>query len=222
MTSCPCCGEEKERIAQHWAMSSCGYPEVPTEKRRLLDGLVLSGATVAGNGNNRHLTLGSTNEQLIEWLADEVGWLCHGVRAEPGRGRRETMFNLRTPAHPLLNRYERWDHIGEAGGRTPPAEFTLTPGTARVWWALSGGLQWSGDYDSQRQGTFSAKADGKARWIQRVLRSAGFEPTRVSTRVQLSPRPLSRWLDWIGMPIPGVTYKWARTKPEYHRLQRGE
>lgn len=218
-TRCPVCGEHKQRIAQHWALSGCGYPSVPADQRAVLDGIVLAGATVAGNGSNRHLTIGTTSESLAEWTADALGWLCHGVRTESFAGDREDVYRVRTPAHPSINRYERWAHVGDNSGRVPPETFRLGPAAARIWWAFAGGIEW-GEYDSQRQGIISAADTEKQRWIVRVLEDAGFDPTPVDRRVKLPPSDLDDWLSWAGDPVPGVGHKWAQTIAEYDEKTR--
>lgn len=218
-TRCPECGDEKERIAQHWAMSSCGYPDVSDEQRAVLDGLVLSGATITGNGSNRHLTVGTTNEHLAAWTADRLGWLCHGVRTESHDGDREDVYRVRTPAHPAINRYERWAKLPENSGRAPPERFALEPDAARVWWAYAGGLEWPGAYDSTREAVFSADRDERAEWIVRVLDRAGFDPSYMDRRVKLPPRDTTDFLEWIGAPVSGVQHKWEDSLIRYRAIR---
>lgn len=217
MTRCPICGEEKERVAQHWAMSGCGHPEISQQQRALLDGLVLSRGTIAGNGSNRHLTISSQNRPLIDWVADQLDWLVHVVRREQPEDR-SPQWRLRTPAHPAINRYERW-HLGDRRGRNPPEKFQLHPLTGRVWWSFGGGLEWSGPYDSQRQGGFSAEDDRRASALLDVLDRSGFKATRQDKRVRFSPTELEAWLEWIGEPAPGVEYKWAESLVVYRTLR---
>lgn len=208
-TTCPECNEEKDRISQHWAKSSrCSYPEIPDDLRAVLDGLILAGATIAGNGSNRHLTIGTTNFDLADWTASELAWLHHGTReTETDDGSRDCVYRVRTPAHPGLNRYERWPRAPESRGRIPPDRFDLNPRAARVWHAFAGSLLFR-EYDSQRSATFSAKYDDRAEWIQRVFADAEFDSTRAGKRVQLPSTETTRWLSWIGSPVSGVEHKW--------------
>lgn len=218
MTTCPECGDRKERISQHWAMSSCGYPEIVREQREILDGLMLAGATVAGTGNNRHLRIGTTSKDLAGWTAEQLGWLHHGTRVEADDGNREDMYRIRTPAHPACNRYERWGD----DGRAPPDDYQLTARTGRVWWAYAGGLQWPGEYDSQRTATISALDDSRARWIQRVLATVAIDATRAGKRVQWHGQQIRDWLTFIGDAVPGAAHKWATTIVEYRTIRDDE
>lgn len=205
---CPTCGHSYDRIAQHWAASGCGYPELRSEQRAVLDGLMLAGGTIAGNGSNRHLTIGSTNAALAEWTADELDWLHHGTReTESGSWGDSTVYRIRTPAHPQINQYERWERAPESKGRIPPNRFDLSPRAGRVWYAFAGGLMFR-EYDTQRSVVIPAKYGDKADWIQRVLSDAGFDSTRQTKRVQVRPRETTRFLSWIGGPPPGVEEKW--------------
>jgi len=212
MTVCPECGQDKERVAQHWAMSSCGYPKVPDERRELLDGLVLGSGTISGNGSNRHLTIGTTSKTLAEWTAEQLGWLHHGTRVDHPGGDRDPIYRVRTPAHPAINRYERWGTPRD--NRAPPDSYQLTPRAGRVWWAYAGGLQWQGEYDSQRTATISALDDGRARWIRRTLATVAIDATRAGKRIQWHGQQVRDWLSFIGDPVPGVEYKWRESESE--------
>lgn len=165
MPICPKCGQEKERIAQHWAMSSCGYPDIPEDILAVTDGIVLAGGTVAGNGTNPHVEIGIANEELSNWIVEQLGWLCQSIREQDSAGP-EQVYRIRTPAHPQLHRYERWTKLSANSGRQPPEHYRLSARAGRVWWAFAGGIQSHGEYDSQYAGTFSALSDGKADWIQ--------------------------------------------------------
>jgi len=219
MTICPACGDAFERIASHWSNSGCGYPEISTEQRDILDGLMLAGATVAGNGKNRHITIGTTSEQLAAWTAEQLDWLTHSVREEQPDGAAESVYRIRTTSHPQCNRYERWSKIKGNSGREPPEDIVLERTTARVWWAFAGGLEWSGPYDSQCNAAFSAERDERANWIYRVLTESGYEPTRAGKRVQLPPTDTRRWLNWVGNAAPGVEHKWQTSKAVYKTLR---
>lgn len=220
-TTCPTCGESKERVAQHWAMSNCGYPSLTDAQQATLDGIVLSGGSVGGNGTNRHVVVGTASGRLARWLADQLGWMCQSVRETDEAGDREIIYRVRTPSHPACNQYERWGKLPANSGRAPSGGFSLSAHAGRVWWALAGGLGWQGEYDSQRYGLFSAERDGRAEAIQQVLSNAGFETDRRQRRVHLTPTVVSEWLAWIGDPVPGVEYKWCSHRAEYRALRDG-
>lgn len=205
-----------QRLSRHWSGPNCAFPTLEARQREVVEGLLLAGATIAGNGPNKHLVVGTTNATLAEWLADELDWLTHSIRERDGDGNRHLEYRVRTHAHVTLSRYESWTEVN----RAPPADYTLTPPVARVWYALAGGLQWHGEYDSQRGLTFSALEADRSAWITRLLAGVGLEPTQVDRRVQLPPTKADRFLKWIGDPVPGVEYKWAPTRRSYDAMKQ--
>ncbi|QCW05294.1 hypothetical protein [Natrinema pallidum] len=204
-----------QRLSRHWSGPNCEFPPLSADQRETVEGLLLAGATIAGNGPNKHLVVGTVHEPLATWLADQLEWLTHSVRERDGGENRQLEYRVRTHAHATLSRYVEWTD----GDRRPPEGYEPTAHTARVWYALAGGLQWPGEYDSQRTALFSAEADARAAWIMDVLEAAGFEPTRAGKRVQLRPTETTRFLEWIGEPVPGVVYKWTDSKDEYQALR---
>ncbi|WP_114579644.1 hypothetical protein [Saliphagus sp. LR7] len=182
--------------------------------------MVLAGATIAGNGPNKHLVIGTIRESLAEWLAEELGWLTHSIRERRYEADRQPEYRIRTHAHSALSQYAKWTE----SDRAPPVDVPISSHTGRIWYALAGGLQWSHEYDSGRTAAFSALSDDRAAWIGQVLTDAepAFQGTRAGTRVQFRPLETDRWLAWIGDPVPGVAYKWADGRAEYERLRDWE
>jgi hypothetical protein len=214
---CPVCGETKDRLSRHW--SYCEFPDVTDGLRALLTGILLGGGSLQGHGENtQHLLVQTTSRDLAEWLFGELGWLAHSLRRETFDGEHDPIYHVRTHAHSYLRRLrDDWYRDGTKRLRTAVA---LSPRAGRAWWALAGGLEWTGDYDSQVRGTFSAKADSRAAAIITLLERRGYEPRRLNRRVVLYGDDLRGWLDWIGGPVPGVEYKWALGRDAYE-LFRG-
>ena len=217
---CPGCGQRFERIAQHWAMGSCAYPMLSPQQRSVLQGMVISGATLAGSGANHHVSIGTAAESLAQWTADRLDWLCQSMRTVDSSDDHDPTYRVRTTAHPQINRFQRWRKLPSTCGRRPPADITIPRTAARVWWAYSGGLQWQGEWDSQRVATFSALYDERAGGILNVLENAGYSPVRAGKRVQLAPVETTRWLQWVGDPVPGVAHKWAESLVEYRTRRK--
>ena len=215
---CPVCGERKEHLSRHW--SSCAFPDVTDGLRALLTGILLGGGTLQGNGEDtQHLLVQTTSRNLAEWLFAELDWLTHSLRRRTFDGEREPIYQVRTHAHTYLRQLrDRWYRDGEKCLQTG---IDLSPRAGRVWWALAGGLEWTGEYDTQVRGTISAEADSRAAAITTLLERRGYDPTRLDRRVVLYGDDLRGWLDWIGSPVPGVEYKWALGRDAYE-LFRGQ
>lgn len=213
---CPECGETKERLSRHW--SACEFPSVDGDLRALLTGILLGGGTLQGNGEDtKHLLVITTSRDLAEWLFSELGWLAHSLRRVTSDGVRKPMFHVRTHSHTYLRRLrDGWYRDGE---KHIQADASLTARSARVWWALGGGLEWVGDYNSQVRGVFSAEADARADAITSVLETAGFDSSRLDNRVCLFADELRDWLAWAEPPVPGVEHKWVLDQAEYRALR---
>lgn len=203
---CPDCGDEYHRLGRHWTSGACD-PVLAGNIRQIVEGLALAGVSV----DRGAVRVQSRHRALIEWTADQLDWLATTfTRVTTDE---TTVYELASPRHHALERYESWSSDG------PPADYRPTALTARVWWAYAGGLQWHGPYDSQRVATISARADDRAAWIRRVLAGCDIETTRVQQRVQWTGPAVGAWLDWIGDPVPGVAYKWADSFITYRALR---
>ena len=223
--TCPTCECEYERLSRHWTSGACPRPELTRRQHDLVTGLLLGNAAISGNSANKHLVLVTTNRTFAGWVFEELGWLAHGlVRVDPPESTEATdrevlhRYRVRTMAHSELTPYREW--YVAPGKKRIPLHLDLPPRSARAWYACSGGLQWHGEYDSQRSAIFSALHDERANRIAGLLERAEFEPTRVGKRVQLPPRETRAFLDWIGDPVPGVGYKWATERTVYDDLRR--
>jgi len=208
---CPVCDEQKERLSRHW--SYCEWPAIGSDLQETLRGILLSGGSLQGNGDAKHLIVQTRHRELADWLLEQLDWLAHSCTRREGRDDHAPVYAVRSHAHETLGHWRhRWyDADGRKRIRT---DITPTPHVGRLWWALAGGLVW-GEHNSQRRGEFSAAQPGKEQRIAAVLTDAGFDPTVYGERVILEPTVLDAWLKWIGPTIPGVGHKWASTLEAY-------
>lgn len=156
-------------------------------------------------------------------------------------------YKVRTHAHPALNQFRAWypsphddeskqnraetgdDRVTEnheTNYRTIPAPEDLPAGqltqrAGRAWHAVAGRILWgNAEYATTRQARFSAQDETRAAEIIKLLESVGLVPVRTGRSVELPPKQVTAWLDWIGEAVPGVAYKWAATPDEYTDLKR--
>jgi len=204
---CPECGSGYQRLGQHWRLGDCS-PVIGSRQRDVVGGLVLAGAAIEPGGS---LVAKTTTRALAEWTHDQLDWLATALlKIDDETPTHDPWFEVRTPTHHTLERYGDW-----TASSGPPQAYELSQRAARVWWAYAGGLEWHGEYDSQRTATFSALNDDRAAWIMRVLATAGISGTRVGKRVQFHGQQVRSWLDWIEPAVPGVEYKWVSSQGEY-------
>lgn len=201
---CPVCGEQKERLSRHWGY--CEWPPLGDDLADLLTGVLLGGGSLQGNGDAKHLLVQTTNRELAEWLFERLGWLAHSLRRQTYDDARDPIYRVRTHAHEELGRMRRaWYNDGEKQLRD---DVSLTPASARVWHALAGTIESTGDYDSQWRVTFSAGANQRADTIQILLDRHGYDGKRLDRRVSVYGDDARQWLGWTAPPPPGTRHKW--------------
>lgn len=210
MTTCPVCGDDYERIAQHWAISGCGYPEIPEQLRHLLNGIVLAGATTDG-GRNTRLRMWTTSEERALWLQKQLGWLANEkIRKRPPDTGTKPRYRVSTISHPGLNRYRAWT----AGSRGPSDPVAFTPAFARGWFSFAGGINFSSG--SVRPSIHIMRHDSAfLDTFESSLETAGFEFGRGEDRIVLAANEATRLLRRLGPPVPGTLYKWCLNKAVY-------
>jgi len=217
---CPTCDRERERLSRHWSSALCSTPTVSDRQHELITGLLLGNGSVQGNGENKHFQISTRWRPFADWIFNELDWLSHSiVRIDPDRMDHGHRYVVRTHAHSALTRY-RSCYDGDGKHLPSPESIPFSSRVGRAWWATAGGLQWHGEYATQRTGTISAEADDRAQRVVALFEAVGLEPTRAGARVQLPPKQVTGWLDWIDDPVPGIEYKWAATEDEYRDYKR--
>lgn len=210
--ACPDCGENYQRLSQHWAMSSeCSPPPLSDEQMAALAGLRLAGAETYGASDSvrpKFRVVTASRPRAI-WWHEQLGWLSAGVRVDRAdREEREDTVQLTTHAHHDLSRLD-WE--------LPPSELSLTPLMARAWLSHSGGISFGSGSDSPRL----SWGHEDAAWRERVaglLRAAGFDARVTDDRVLLTVESTHAFQEYAGEPVPGAEHKWAATREEYERL----
>lgn len=85
-TNCPNCGNEYERIGQHFARGRCDHPELSDRQRGVLTYLIFRGVEVRRDGANPRLGVFSTDETFIREMADALGWVANEPRVHESAG----------------------------------------------------------------------------------------------------------------------------------------
>lgn len=152
MNQCPTCGEEYQRLGQHFAFNSDHRPPLSELQRNVVEYLVLRGVQVRDNGSESRLEVYSTDENFIRSVADALGWLSNEPRVHKSGERAaerlneqygsdslhfnpedyNDMWGVSTVPHPELDNYSQG----------PEAVTELSWNTLR-WVVLSAGT-WEG------------------------------------------------------------------------------
>lgn len=127
------CGENYDRIAQHWAFNPSHRPTLSDKQWEICVGLLLGDGCLVDDASEGALVVGTKNEEFLSWLDEELGWLSGGY-TEQSNG----MFRLRTVAHPELTELRGWYWTGE---KEFPPELELTPIMFEMWYVGDGTLE---------------------------------------------------------------------------------
>ena len=156
MGTCPLCDCSKDHLGKHFALSSCGYPEISSEKLELLEGLLLGDGNISEpNSGNCVFRVSMINKEFLDWLDDRLGWLSTGVKlsktaeqssnndlVEDGKTEDYSdVYRLNTVAHPKFNEYREWY---DSGVKRFPKDLELTPRKMEMWYVSDGHLQNNG------------------------------------------------------------------------------
>ena len=140
---CPTCGEEYERLGQHWAWNEDHRPELTTYQKDIITGLMMSDGTLDRSGKNPYLQVQMITKEYLKWFNSVFGVLSTGVRLtdtakDSAKKARDSGFQsdakaenyhdqwtLKTRSTPVL---WEWDwYTGNDGKKVWPEDITLTP-----------------------------------------------------------------------------------------------
>ncbi|MFC3477654.1 hypothetical protein [Halobacterium litoreum] len=130
-TKCPTCGEEYERIAQHYAFNEDHRPDLSDDQLDTVRFLLLDGATVETEGAHHSITHYSTDVEFLKAAAARLGDLVTSLRLEATAAEQAEhlaakypdmdvtaeqcadLYALRTMPHPRLDAYEGGEDVTE-------------------------------------------------------------------------------------------------------------
>jgi hypothetical protein len=228
MTVCPTCGNEYDRLAQHWAVGSCDYPSLPDEWVEVLTGVLMGDGTVHWPDSARNARLQVTNisRPFLEWLDERLNWFSTGVSlkrtsaeitAENARSSHERFssltydirdqYELSTRRHPELNRFASWY---EDGYKRFPADIELTPRVLKQWYVCDGSLLW-GTAGHQRPNLWLSCSDAEDRSTRLSMLFNGDPPSPSirENRIMFGADETETFFEYVRPEQPGYGYKFV-------------
>jgi hypothetical protein len=237
---CPTCGNWYQKIASHWAKSSCPHPPISQRKWQMCKGLMMGDGSLGNRDNkNCRIQITNTNITFLEYLQDEFGWLSSTLykdqtaqkganqlnRCGVGSEQRETeaedcvdMYRLHLSSHPVFNQFEKWWNTGE---KTFP-HIKYTKSSLGMWWISDGNLNWNSSGNSTIR-FVSAKEGSRPENIIESFKKVGFDCNLYGDYTFALPVSQTEdFFDYIGHdPVPGFEYKWAwQDRDRYERLKK--
>lgn len=223
--TCPSCNCEFKRLGSHWARSECERERFTEHQIEMLVGVLMGDGDIHGKADkNPHFRVRMTNREFLSHLDDSFGVLSTGVfldrdaecqyrqAAESdhrkftvvNRGEYNDLYGLRTRSHPQLSELKRWYDTGE---KRFPNDLTLTPTVAKMWYVCDGWLAKEKDHRPRVMIKATNEAN-RATYLQQLFGKQGFDPHFTRTELQFTADETAEFLEWIGSPPPGFSYKW--------------
>ena len=184
--------------------------------------MLLGDGFLMDHRKNPKLEVEMTNKTFIEWLKEELGYICTGtvsVNDSEGTGVCEG-FNVKKSytiwTHSLesLRKYRNWlDDIWTEGGES----LETTPLKLKLWYVSNGNINRGGRGGCHAQiNTGRVKSDNQ---LENVFDSIGMEFTRAKwgNRLNFTVSESQKLWDYMGDPLPGFEYKWP-DGPEYSEV----
>lgn len=228
MEQCISCGSEYKNLALHWNRSSCDYPELSQRQRDLVTGVVMGDGSVVNpnTANNPTLHVKMINEEFLDWLDGELGWLSNGytkvqTAEEAAKANRESGFSpnakaenyhdkyvLRTKCLPVMSEWREWYSSGE---KVFPSDIQLTPDVLKMWYVCDGYItDWNSiDITANNE-------EGNCDKIRQLFDGLGVDPvfhkSQRSWSIRFSQNESRVLFNYMGSAPPGFGYKWPNNQ----------
>lgn len=237
---CPDCGNWYSRIASHWSQSDCQWPDIDEYQMELLKGMMLGDGSLhqyQNDAGNPYIRFQMTNKTFLQWLSNELGWLCDDVKMQKTATEMSERvceglnndvskpedcldyYRCRTRSHPLCNQFADWYATGE---KVFPQDLKLTPTSLKMWYVSDGSISWRSDDSAQIVFTSRNEAERPGAIIS-MLEGCDFDVQHSDGgyRFRIPHRQIAWFFDYIGSPPPGFDYKWQyRDRDQYEMFKR--
>lgn len=218
MKVCPECGDSKSRLGQHFALSSCNYPEIDDQSMEILTGALMGDGTIVKGSKRYQMNIGSTTieylqyllEVLPDWLTNEI-YLDTPSSKRPNPSTHKDYYGLSLMRHPTFNKMrDTWYDNGKK--RFP--DLTLTPTILRHWYVTDGTFDDRSDAIMPRAGLCSVNESDRPEFIEQLFTDVGLSVTYdMDGKFRVNAADIVDFFDFIGWTaIPGFEYKWPDRK----------
>lgn len=230
---CPKCGAKKELLTTHWRMSSsCSPPKLDERQKKVLEGMLMSDGTVEKNGDYVKFSYYGTNKEYMEWLIDELGIFSNDLRLSvDGESKYDyapdfysevpsDYYTFTVKAIPEVKEFAEWYSTGD---KKFPEKLELTPELCRAWYCGDGSLIWSEKWNQVNQAVIGCSNEQKnlEYWTDR-FKDLGFSCFVIERGlIGFSKESVQDFLEWMGSPPPGMSYKWEiNDLSEYRKMKK--
>lgn len=233
MVTCSTCGNEYERIGQHWGVS-CPYPDLTDKQEDILTGLMMGDGSARRNGKSSLIQVQMINKEYLEYVdsmfpkfgcdvrmskdaeASALENRKSGFRENAKEENYSDVYRWFTRTGPMFDKYVEWY---TDGGKYFPESLSLTPTVLKHWFCCDG--HYASRYNCVKISCSNER--NNKRKIKSYFSEAGLpEPSRweESTTKRNEHRCSVAWtsddakqmFDYMGSSIPGFEHKWPDRK----------
>lgn len=242
---CPLCSHRSYNLGNHLSYSDHGYPDISQYKWEILVGHVMGDASYGRSSKHGYVQWSMTNYEYMEWLNDELGWLCYSpyldrTPEECARhnGSKEfygnfyktdqkrvlsddpssykQMYTSRTVCHPLIDKLD-WLENGE---KKFPKTLRLTPTMVKIWYCDDGNLNWAGNGSSTRARITASSQINILDLLADKFGDVVCKPKISGGSLRFNVDETEELLDWMGEPPDGMEYKFClESREKYDELK---
>jgi len=230
---CKQCGNEYQRIGQHWSKgSSCSHPNFTDHQKEIITGLLMGDGCIHTGNKNPYLLVKMISPNYLEYIADEFGVLGSEVTltktaAESAKHNRDSGFSpnakeqnysdlyvWQSMSHPKLQKFADWYSSGK---KVWPADVELTPTVLKHWYCGDG--HWANSGTNNRIQIAMANEVDNTDKVDQMFRNVGLPVPNnyaISERKDGSGRCNAEFTvaqskelwEYMGEPLPDFEYKW--------------
>lgn len=230
---CPKCGAEKEMLTTHWKMSnSCSAPSLDDRQKELLKGMLMSDGSVEKQGNYAKFSYYGTNIDYMKWLVEELGVFSNELRLSvDGKTKYDyspdfyseipsDYYTFTVKATPEVKKFAEWYSTGI---KKIPENIELTPEVCRAWYCGDGTLVWSEKWNQVNEIVIgcSNEKENLDIWDNK-FQQLGFSSFIVKRGlIGISKESVKEFLEWLGKPPSGMSYKWEiDSLSDYRKMKK--
>lgn len=233
---CTHCGNEYQRIANHWSQSSdCSHPSFTDHQREIITGLLMGDGHISRKDSpNPRVQCNMISENYLQYIDEKFGVFGNGVylgrtAEESAKQVRERGFNpdaeaadysdaymWRSMSHPELQEFSDWYSTGE---KVWPKHIELTPTVLKHWYCGDGNWNNSGTNNNIRI-SMSNEVENTDK-VDQLFEAAGLpSPSNynISERKAGGKRcdavftvdQSQKLCQYMGEPLPDFEYKWPQ------------
>jgi hypothetical protein len=207
---CPECGNEYKGLGYHLAKADCDYPDLTTEQRQIIQGLMIGDGSINHHNEEQNgkpfLSVKMTNPVFLNWLKHKLK--PHSTTISKAQGSEKSVkqpYVLRTIRSPKFKPFAKW----YSSGKLELEQIKPSPTAMKIWYVSDGHKNSHGENRAPTLSISSRFVHADKSYFEELLEQIGITQCSMSDHA-IAMRVVSSLKFWsyIGLPIPGFKNKW--------------